>query len=126
MLYTFLLLGGGAAAEGGEKSALGSFLPLIFIMVIFYFFMIRPQMRKQKEIKKHRESLKIGDKVITIGGIHGKIVDMDETTVVLEVNDKTKIKFEKTAISAESTANLKAQDAKAEPAKVIERTEDAK
>lgn len=95
-------------------------------MVIFYFFMIRPQMRKQKEIKKHRESLKIGDKVITIGGIHGKIVDMDETTVVLEVNDKTKIKFEKTAISAESTANLKAQDAKAEPAKVIERTEDAK
>lgn len=126
MLYTFLLLGGGAAAEGGEKSALGSFLPLIFIMVIFYFFMIRPQMRKQKEIKKHRESLKVGDKVITIGGIHGKIVDMDETTVVLEVNDKTKIKFEKSAISAESTASLNAKNQKAETAQVVERTEDAK
>ncbi len=123
MLYNFLLLGGGAAAEGAEKSALGSFLPLVFIMVIFYFFMIRPQMRKQKEAKKHREALKVGDKIVTIGGMHGKIVEMNETTVMLEVNDKTRIKFEKTAISVESTANLKSQSEKAETPKIIETAE---
>ncbi len=126
MIYNILLLGGGAAAEGGEKSALGSFLPLVFIMVIFYFFMIRPQMRKQKEIKKHRESLSVGDKVVTIGGIHGKIIDMDESTVTLEVAEKTRIKFEKSAISAESTANVKAKTATPETAKVIEHSGEGK
>ena len=58
-------------AEGQESSGWMSFLPLIAIVVVFYFFFIRPQMKKSKEQKKFREALKKGDKIITIGGIHG-------------------------------------------------------
>jgi len=51
----------------------GQFIPLVLIIVVFYFFMIRPQLKKSKDQKKFRENIKIGDKIITIGGIHGKI-----------------------------------------------------
>ena len=63
---------------GGQQNPIASFLPLILIVVVFYFFMIRPQMKKTKEQKVFRESLKKGDKVITIGGLHGKIIEIDE------------------------------------------------
>ena len=56
---------------------------LVLILVVFYFFMIRPQMKKQKELKKFRESIKVGDKVVTIGGIHGKILELNDTTVLI-------------------------------------------
>lgn len=79
---------------------------LLLIGVVFYFFMIRPQMKKAKEQKKYREGLSKGDKVITIGGVHGKIVDMDETTVILEMIDKARVKVEKSAISMESSMAL--------------------
>ena len=85
--------------EGG--SGIGSFLPLILIIVVFYFFMIRPQLRKSKEQKKFRESLAKGDKVVTIGGIHGKVAELQDTTVTLEIGENTRIKVEKSAISAE-------------------------
>ncbi|MCB0396082.1 MAG: preprotein translocase subunit YajC [Flavobacteriales bacterium] len=84
--------------EGG-----GSQMLLMFglIFVVFYFFMIRPQMKKAKEQKKFRESLKVGDKVITIGGIHGKINDIKETVVVIEVEGGNRLKIERSAISAD-------------------------
>ena len=75
-----------------------SFIMLGLIVLIFYFFMIRPQMKKQKEQKKFREALKNGDKVVTIGGIHGKILEVTETNVLLSV-DNGKIRVEKSAIS---------------------------
>lgn len=74
-------------------------LIMILLMVgVFYFFMIRPQMKKQKELKKFRESLAQGDKVVTIGGIHGKILEVTDTTVLLS-SEGTKLRFEKSAIS---------------------------
>lgn len=85
------------------QSPLVSFLPIILIVVVFYFFMIRPQMKKQKEQKKFREEIKKGDRIITIGGIHGKISEITDKTFVIEVEGGGKLKIEKTAVSLEST-----------------------
>ncbi|HLU87041.1 MAG TPA: preprotein translocase subunit YajC [Taishania sp.] len=74
-------------------------LIMVLLMVaVFYFFMIRPQTKKQKELKKFRDGLAQGDKVVTIGGIHGKILEVTDTTVLLS-SEGTKIRFEKSAIS---------------------------
>lgn len=78
---------------------MGSILPLILVVVVFYFFMIRPQMKKQKELKKFRENLQVGDKVVTIGGIHGKILEVADTTVLLSCESSTKVRIEKSAVS---------------------------
>jgi preprotein translocase subunit YajC len=73
-------------------------LMLVLVMVVFYFFMIRPQQKKQKELKKFRENMKAGDKVVTIGGIHGTILEVTSSTVLIN-SEGTKIRFEKSAIS---------------------------
>ena len=80
---------------------------LVLILVVFYFFMIRPQMKKQKELKKFRESIKVGDKVTTIGGIHGKILELNDTTVLIS-SEGSKIRLEKSAISTSSEDLLSA------------------
>ena len=67
-------------------------------MVVFYFFMIRPQMKKQKELKKFREGLTVGDKVVTIGGIHGKVLEVSEATVLISA-ESGKLRVDKSAIS---------------------------
>jgi preprotein translocase subunit YajC len=82
------------------------FLPIVLIIVVFYFFMIRPQMKKAKDQKKFVDELKKGDKVVTTAGIHGKIVDMNETTFVLEVEGGTKIRFDKAAVSLDASKAL--------------------
>ena len=89
------------AAEGGQKDGRASSLIfIVLIIVVFYFFMIRPQMKKSKEQKKFRESLKKGDKIITIGGIHGKIIDdSNETTFTIEVEGGGKFKIERVAVA---------------------------
>ena len=73
------------------------------IMVVFYFFMIRPQVKKAKDHKKLVSELGIGDKVITTAGIHGKIVGSNDTTFLIEVEGGTKIRFDKSAISLDAT-----------------------
>jgi len=78
-----------------------SLLMLGLMVLIFYFFMIRPQMKKQKELKNFRENLKAGDKVVTIGGIHGKILDVSDTTVLVQA-EGTKLRFDKSAIAQSS------------------------
>jgi len=85
---------------------IGQFLPMILIIVVFYFFMIRPQMKKAKDHKKYVEELKKGDKVITTSGIHGKIVDVNDATFLVEVDSGTKIRFEKSSISLEASKAL--------------------
>jgi len=85
------------APKEGE-SPLVSFLPLVLIIVVFYFFMIRPQMKKTKEQRKFREELKVGDKVITSGGIYGKIAEISERTVILEVEGKMRLKVDKSVL----------------------------
>jgi preprotein translocase subunit YajC len=89
-------------AEGQESGGLLSFLPLVLIMVVFYFFFIRPQMKKAKDQRVFREALKKGDKVITIGGIHGRIAEVKETTVLLDVEGGNKLLLEKSAIISDS------------------------
>lgn len=86
-----------AAAEGGDTWM--SLLPLFLILVVFYFFFIRPQTKKNKDQKKFREALKKGEKVITLGGIHGKVAEVKETTVILEVGNQIKMTVEKSAIA---------------------------
>ncbi len=84
--------------EGQEGNPLMSFLPLLLVVVVFYFFMIRPQMKRQKEVRKFRESLAKGDKVVTTGGIYGKIVEVKETTIILEIAKDVSIKVDKNGI----------------------------
>jgi preprotein translocase subunit YajC len=85
-----------------------NFLPMILIVVVFYFFMIRPQMKKAKDHKKFIAELKKGDKVITTAGIHGKIADLNETTILVETEGGGKIRFEKSAVSLDSSKTLNA------------------
>ena len=84
-------------AGGGDMGS--TLLMFGLIILVMYFFMIRPQMKKQKEQKKFRESLNKGSKVVTIGGIHGKIVEVKDTTVVIDIGNDTKMKVERAAIS---------------------------
>ncbi|MCK5079097.1 MAG: preprotein translocase subunit YajC [Bacteroidales bacterium] len=94
-------------SQEGEGNQLMNFLPLILIVLVFYLFFIRPQMKKSKDQKKFREALKKGDKVITIGGIHGKILEISETTITLDIGNQIRMTFQKSAISADpSTQQL--------------------
>ena len=97
-LLNILLMSNPGGAQGGG-GGIGAFLPLILIVVVFYFFMIRPQMKKTKELKQFRASLKKGDKIITIGGIHGRIVEEQETTYTIEVEGQTRLRIEKSAVA---------------------------
>ena len=81
-----------------------SMMPMLMMMggmfVIMYFFMIRPQVKKAKEAKKFQDSIAIGDKIVTVGGIHGKVIEVDETTVVIGL-DQGRMRIEKAALSAD-------------------------
>ncbi|MBN2237840.1 MAG: preprotein translocase subunit YajC [Bacteroidales bacterium] len=99
-LLSILLM---APQEGAQQGGLMSFLPLVLIVIVFYFFFIRPQMKKSKEQRKFREELKKGDKIITLGGIHGKVLSIDETTVTIETEGQGKLKIEKSAILPQGT-----------------------
>ena len=89
--------------QAGNSSMLSTIVPMVLITIVFYFFMIRPQMKKAKDHKKLVEDLKIGDKIVTTAGIHGKIVGSNDTTFLIEVEGGTKIRFDKSAISLEAT-----------------------
>lgn len=103
-----LLILMGAPAAG--QSPVMQFLPLVAIIVVFYFFMIRPQMKKAKEQKKYIEALKKGDKILTIGGIYGKIADIKEDgSIIMEVEDGSKMKISKNAVSQDATSTLNQQ-----------------
>src|ERR1700746_2171821 len=106
MQNMFLLLDAAAPAASGGLGALTNFLPLVLIVVVFYFFMIRPQMKKQKAAKKFMEEIKKGDKIITIGGIHGKIAEIHDTTFMIEVENGVKLKILKSAVSMDNSASL--------------------
>jgi preprotein translocase subunit YajC len=93
-------------AEGQEGGGFMSFLPLIAIILVFYLFFIRPQMKKSKDQKKYREALKKGDKIITIGGIHGKIVEVQETTFTIEVEGQNKLRIEKSAVAMDGSSQI--------------------
>ncbi|MGE0770679.1 MAG: preprotein translocase subunit YajC [Cyclobacteriaceae bacterium] len=96
MTYAILL-------QAQQSSGLGQILIFVAIIGVFYFFMIRPQQKKAKEQKKFTEEVKKGDYVVTIGGIHGRIAEIEGDTIILEVERGGRIKLSKSAISMEST-----------------------
>lgn len=93
-----------AAADGGGMTQ--TLIMMGLIMVVFYFFMIRPQMKKSKEEKAFREGLQKGDKIVTIGGIHGKILEVRDTNVIIETEGGGRLKLEKSGISKDGSAGI--------------------
>ncbi len=86
-----------------QTNPLTTFLPLVLIIVVFYFFMIRPQMKRQKELRKFHESLQKGDKVIIAGGIYGKIIEVKDEYVVVEIDENAKVKVVKSTVIRDSS-----------------------
>jgi len=113
------LLMGAPQGEGASPgSSLFSFLPLVAIIAIFYFLILRPQNKKQKETQKMLSALKKGDRVVTIGGIHGVIQSVKESTVILRVDENTKMEFSRSAVSSvENSAKEDKEDKKIEEKK---------
>lgn len=87
------------AAEAGQQSIWGIVLPFVLMFAVFYFLLIRPQQKKSKQRNAMLNELKKGDKVTTIGGLHGTIAEITDDTIVIRVNDTVKLTFEKSAIN---------------------------
>ncbi|MDR1399101.1 MAG: preprotein translocase subunit YajC [Treponema sp.] len=101
-----------AAASGGGAGALvSSLIPFVLIIGIFYFLIIRPQNKKQKDTQKMLAALKKGDRITTIGGIHGTIQSVKENTVIVRVDENAKMEFSRSAISS---VDVVAKEEKAE------------
>jgi preprotein translocase subunit YajC len=96
--FAYLFLVAQPAGTAGQSNPLVTFLPLILVFVVFYFFMIRPQMKKQKEMNEYRNSLKRGDKVITTGGIYGRVHEVRDNYVMVDVGGDIKLKVDKSAL----------------------------
>lgn len=108
-MLSILLQAAASSTNGNSGGMFGGYqgiLMMVAIIAVFYFLIIRPQSKRQKEIQKQRESLKVGDKVVTSGGIHGRIKEMQDTAIILEIADNVKIKVEKNSVypSVESAA----------------------
>jgi preprotein translocase subunit YajC len=114
--------GADGAASGGPAGFLTSLIPFAAIIAIFYFLIIRPQNKKQKDTQKMLSALKKGDRIVTIGGIHGVIQNVKESssTVIVKVDESTKLEFSRSAISGVEAA------AKEEKAEKIEEKEGKK
>ena len=87
-----------AQPEGGQASPYSGLVMMLLIVVVFYFFMIRPQMKRQKELRKFRESIQKGDNVVTTGGIYGKVAEVKDNVVLLQVDEGVKLKVDKSAV----------------------------
>lgn len=95
-------------AEAGQQSQMGFWIMMILIFVVMWLFMIRPQQKKQKELEKQRNQMKAGDKVVTAGGIHGKIEKISEDgTMLIEVSKGVSIRIDKTSVFAEAQPEAK-------------------
>lgn len=93
-------MGQGGAAGQGAQGGFSAFIPLILMFVIFYFLLIRPQQKKTKEHREMINNLRKGDRIITAGGIYGRITGIDDTTVTLEIADKVRIKLARNNVGA--------------------------
>ena len=91
------------AQQAPQQSLYSMLLPMILIIVVFYFFMIRPQMKRQKELQKFRSSLQKGDKVVTTGGLYGKIDEIKDNIIVLEIAPNIKVRIDKSVVLKDIT-----------------------
>lgn len=94
-----------------DSSGIMGFLPIIAIVGVMYFFMLLPQMKRQKEEAAFRSALEKGMKVVTIGGIHGKILEINDTTVIID-SENTRLRVERSAISKDLSASLQPKEKK--------------
>ncbi|MGN7357970.1 preprotein translocase subunit YajC [Paenibacillus sp. SAF-054] len=98
-MFESIELAASTGTGGGSGGLLTMILPLVLMFAIFYFLLIRPQQKKQKTRNSMLGALKKGDKVVTIGGLHGTIMEITDDIVVLRVNDVTKLTFDRSSIS---------------------------
>ena len=96
--YNVLLFAAPGAAEGG--SSYMGIVMIVAMVAIFYFFMIRPQQKRQKDLQKSREAMKTGDKILLAGGIHGRIKEIAETSMIIEIADGVRIRVDKGSVFA--------------------------
>jgi preprotein translocase subunit YajC len=118
-MYSFifpLLMGQSAGSESAPGNPIMSIIPFVAIIAIFYFLIIRPQNKKRKETEKMLSALKKGDKIVTIGGVHGVVQSVKESTVIIKVDDNVKLEFSRSAVS-----NIQAS---AKEEKIEDKTED--
>jgi preprotein translocase subunit YajC len=100
-----LLMTPPAGAGGQQADPIMQFLPLVLIAAVFYFFIIRPQKKRQKDRQELVNKMEKGDRVVTSSGIHGKIVSLEDNTVLVEVADNVKMRFEKSAVTTVTPKN---------------------
>jgi len=100
MFETGLAYAMGGAPGGGQGSQLMSFLPIILIFVIFYFLLIRPQQRRAKDHRSLLSNLKVGDQVLTGGGIYGRVTGLRDDVITVEISDKVRVKVNRGSIGA--------------------------
>jgi preprotein translocase subunit YajC len=91
------------AQQAPQQSLYSMLLPMILIIVVFYFFMIRPQMKRQKELQKFRSALQKGDKVVTTGGLYGRIDEIKDNIIVLEIAPNIKVRIDKSVVLKDIT-----------------------
>lgn len=100
LMYVFLM----PQPAGAEPAnPLMSILPMVVVIAIFWLFMIRPQQKKQKELRNFRSEIKKGDKVVTVGGIYGKVANVKEEVIVLQVDENTQLTVDKSTVLKDST-----------------------
>lgn len=108
-LVNFILL---APPEGSQQNPTSMFIMLAMIIVVFYFFMIRPQVKRQKELRNFRDTLKKGDKIITTGGIYGKIASITDNIITIDVGNGVTMKVDKSAVLKDVSDLQQAQQQK--------------
>lgn len=116
MISIFLQAGGGG---------LGSFLPLLLVLVVMYFFFFRPQLKRQKEEKKFQQEISKGMRVVTSSGIHGKILNVDDKTCVIE-SENSRLKIDRSVISKQMTAAYLPEETKNKKEKAEDKSKDEK
>ena len=109
MSFTFLAADA-PAASGGMFGSMGAFVPMILIFVMFYFILIRPQRQQQKRLEETRKGVGNGDKVITVGGIHGIVTGVTDKTVSVKIADGLSVKFDRSAIATVLDSKTKKED----------------
>jgi preprotein translocase subunit YajC len=102
LLNSFLLMAQSPGTDPGSggQSMMSMFIMIAFVIAIMYFFMIRPQQKRQKEHQTMLESIRKGDKVVTTSGMHGSVTELDDKTYTVQIADNVKVKFEKAAVAS--------------------------